>query len=165
MTNTHTMFVDSIIPFMGLNKLCGLGLSLRGLVHTSTLLDLLPPLWTHHCLYGIMVIPLSFYYYMSVTLSSQGMTIVHKHSLIQRLAKAFAMKDLGPLHYFLGLEVSRSTDGIFLSQIALQYPHGLDLTLPLQSIKSVNLCIALPQLIGLLSKGFFTILRGPSLMG
>lgn len=37
-------------------------------------------------------------------------------TLIQQLAKEFAMKDLGPLHYFLGLEVYRSRDTLFLSQ-------------------------------------------------
>lgn len=36
--------------------------------------------------------------------------------LIRQLASAFAMKDLGPLHYFLGLEVHRSSEGLFLSQ-------------------------------------------------
>ncbi|MCI71430.1 copia protein, partial [Trifolium medium] len=32
------------------------------------------------------------------------------------LATEFAMKDLGPLSYFLGIDVSRHPSGIFLSQ-------------------------------------------------
>lgn len=36
--------------------------------------------------------------------------------LIRQLALAFAMKDLGPLHHFLGLEVHQSSEGLFLSQ-------------------------------------------------
>ena len=32
------------------------------------------------------------------------------------LDKCFHIKDLGPLKYFLGIEVSRSTDGTFLYQ-------------------------------------------------
>ena len=36
--------------------------------------------------------------------------------LIRLLASAFAMKDLGPIHYFLGIEVCRSNDSLFLSQ-------------------------------------------------
>ena len=32
------------------------------------------------------------------------------------LAKEFEMKDLGPLRYFLGIEVARSNKGIFISQ-------------------------------------------------
>ncbi|TQD90539.1 hypothetical protein C1H46_023885 [Malus baccata] len=35
---------------------------------------------------------------------------------IQQLSTQFPVKDLGPLHYFLGLEVHRSTKGIFLHQ-------------------------------------------------
>ena len=35
---------------------------------------------------------------------------------IQQLSSLFTVKDLGPLHYFLGLEVHRSPEGIFLSQ-------------------------------------------------
>jgi hypothetical protein len=38
------------------------------------------------------------------------------HSLINLFAKEFAMKDLGPLHHFLGISVSRTSDHIHLSQ-------------------------------------------------
>ncbi|XP_023750084.1 uncharacterized protein LOC111898393 [Lactuca sativa] len=38
------------------------------------------------------------------------------HKFMVLLAKEFAMKDLGPLSYFLGISVSRYKDSIFLSQ-------------------------------------------------
>ncbi|KAB2629424.1 hypothetical protein D8674_034219 [Pyrus ussuriensis x Pyrus communis] len=38
------------------------------------------------------------------------------HQFITQLSARFPVKDLGPLHYFLGLEVQRSTKGIFLHQ-------------------------------------------------
>ena len=37
-------------------------------------------------------------------------------SLITQLSSAFELKDLGPLHYFLGLQITRSSKGLFLSQ-------------------------------------------------
>ncbi|KAL5721714.1 hypothetical protein ACHQM5_005324 [Ranunculus cassubicifolius] len=37
-------------------------------------------------------------------------------SLITKLNSAFALTDLGPLHYFLGIETHRSPNGMFLSQ-------------------------------------------------
>jgi hypothetical protein len=38
-------------------------------------------------------------------------------SLIQRLQTEFALKDLGPLGYFLGIQVTRTTHGLHLRQI------------------------------------------------
>ncbi|MCI51994.1 copia protein, partial [Trifolium medium] len=40
---------------------------------------------------------------------------LHK-SIISRLSSEFAMKDLGPLSYFLGIAVTRHDSGLFLSQ-------------------------------------------------
>ncbi|KAI3751228.1 hypothetical protein L2E82_22276 [Cichorium intybus] len=37
-------------------------------------------------------------------------------SIISQLSSAFAMKDLGPLSYFLGVAVTRHSNGLFLSQ-------------------------------------------------
>ena len=36
--------------------------------------------------------------------------------IVTRLRNEFAMKDLGPVHFFLGIQVKRSTAGFFLSQ-------------------------------------------------
>ena len=43
--------------------------------------------------------------------------------LTARLHDEFALKGLGPLHYFLGIEVVRRTDGFFLHQ--QKYAHEL----------------------------------------
>jgi hypothetical protein len=43
----------------------------------------------------------------------------------RRLASEFEMKDLGLMHYFLGLEVWKSPERIFLNQG--KYIHGRDL--------------------------------------
>ena len=37
-------------------------------------------------------------------------------ALLQDLNQEFALKDLGDLHYFLGIEVSKLNNGIILSQ-------------------------------------------------
>jgi len=36
--------------------------------------------------------------------------------LKERLGRAFEVKDLGPLRYFLGIEIARSSKGIIISQ-------------------------------------------------
>jgi hypothetical protein len=46
-----------------------------------------------------------------VSSSSQAVT-----TLLQDLGNEFALKDLGALRYFLGIEVSQLKDGILLSQ-------------------------------------------------
>ncbi|XP_062102552.1 uncharacterized mitochondrial protein AtMg00810-like [Humulus lupulus] len=45
-----------------------------------------------------------------------GNDLVERKALQEYLSREFEMKDLGPLKYFLGIEVSRSKKGIFLSQ-------------------------------------------------
>ena len=37
-------------------------------------------------------------------------------SLIAQLSLAFELKDLGPLHYFLGLQITKTSNGLFLAQ-------------------------------------------------
>ena len=44
-------------------------------------------------------------------------------SLIKQLSQAFELKDLGPLHYFLGIHITRTSKGLFLSQT--KYAHDL----------------------------------------
>jgi hypothetical protein len=47
-----------------------------------------------------------------LTTSSDGL----RQSIISLLSSEFAMKDLGPLSYFLGIAVTRHQQGLFLSQ-------------------------------------------------
>ena len=54
-----------------------------------------------------------------VTSSSNQVVI----ELIAKLQTAFAMKDFGELHYFLGIEVKKAADGITLTQS--KYAHDL----------------------------------------
>lgn len=48
-------------------------------------------------------------------------------SLINKLSQRFVMKDLGPLHYFLGIEVTTLPSGLFLSQSKYAYDVLLEL--------------------------------------
>lgn len=45
------------------------------------------------------------------------------HALLRDLEKDFALKDLGNLHYFLGIQVERSKKGLLLSQE--RYSYGI----------------------------------------
>ena len=56
--------------------------------------------------------------------------------LIQELGREFSLKDLGPLHYFLGMECHRTPSGLFLSQ--QKYVRDLLLRLKMDDVKPVN---------------------------
>jgi hypothetical protein len=44
-------------------------------------------------------------------------------ALLADLKSDFAIKDIGPLHYFLGIEVQQVTDGLILTQT--KYANGI----------------------------------------
>ncbi|KAM1900185.1 hypothetical protein ACFX14_029161 [Malus domestica] len=58
----------------------------------------------------------------------------HISQLIQQLGQKFSMKDLGPLHYFLGMEIQRTPTAMYLTQSK----YILDL------LKKTNMCDAKP---------------------
>uniref|UniRef100_A0A8R7JYP9 Reverse transcriptase Ty1/copia-type domain-containing protein n=1 Tax=Triticum urartu TaxID=4572 RepID=A0A8R7JYP9_TRIUA len=53
-------------------------------------------------------------YIDDIVLAASSSTLLHH--LQQQLSAEFSMKDLGPLHYFLGIAVTRDARGFFLSQ-------------------------------------------------
>ena len=60
--------------------------------------------------------------------------------LIQELGREFSLKDLGPLHYFLGMECHRTPSGLFRSQ--QKYIRNLLLRLKMDGVKPVSSPIA-----------------------
>jgi histone deacetylase 1/2 len=61
---------------------------------------------------GVTVFVLVYVDYIIVVSSSSKATA----GLLHNLKKEFALKDVGELHYFLGMEVTKVRDGIILSQ-------------------------------------------------
>ncbi|XP_024047906.1 uncharacterized protein LOC112101459 [Citrus clementina] len=73
-----------------------------------------------------------------------------REALQKYLSREFGMKDLGALKYFLGIEVSRSKGGIFLSQrkYALDLLHEMGMTAcqPIDTpIEGLKFCITSDQ--------------------
>lgn len=62
----------------------------------------------------ICVTLFQYLYHLVIILTGNNPSSVQ--ALIREKGSAFAMKDLGPIHYFLGLEVHCSSDKLFLSQ-------------------------------------------------
>ena len=56
--------------------------------------------------------------------------------LIQELSREFSLKDLSPLHYFLGVECHRTPSGLFLSQ--QKYIRDLLLRFKMDGVKPVS---------------------------
>lgn len=61
---------------------------------------------------GVVIFLLIYVDNIIVTSSSTAATLV----LLKELQAEFALKDLGELHYFLGIEVKKVHDGILLTQ-------------------------------------------------
>jgi hypothetical protein len=57
-------------------------------------------------------------------------------SLLKKLNHEFALKDLGELHYFLGIEVTKVNDGIVLTQE--KYANDLIKRLRMANCKPMN---------------------------
>ena len=49
-------------------------------------------------------------------------------SLISQLSAAFELKDLGSLNYFLGLQITKTSKGLFLSQLTMLRTYFSDTT-------------------------------------
>ena len=124
------MFVGFGSLSMVLNRHLGLDL-------TSFLLNF--------CIWGfevlLLILPCSFFTMASLLFINQYMwmtqsslvTIKFLDSLISQLSEAFELKDLGLHHYFLGLQITRSSKGLFLSQA--KYAQDLLLKLNMHSSK------------------------------
>jgi hypothetical protein len=68
------------------------------------------------CTYTFMLI-----YVDDIIVTGSNTTLIH--SLITKLQHEFPLKDLGPLHYFLGVEVSRTASSLHLCQA--KYIHTI----------------------------------------
>jgi hypothetical protein len=82
-------------------------------------------LFVYHSTLGTVYL-LLYVYDMVLTGSSSSLI----RTFITRLSKEFSMKDLGDLHYFLGVEVQPNEKGLFLSQTkyALDLLHRASMT-------------------------------------
>ena len=71
------------------------------------------------------------------------------NSLIYQLSKTFELKDLGSLHYFLGLQITRTSKGLFLSQTKyaqdLLLRHNMHTSKPTRSPYAPNLKLVLTE--------------------
>ena len=70
-----------------------------------------PSLFIFHSDYGSLILLL---YVDDILLTGTGDTLVA--NFITLLSQEFAMKDLGPAHHFLGIEISQTQSGLHLSQ-------------------------------------------------
>uniref|UniRef100_A0A2N9GA49 Apple domain-containing protein n=1 Tax=Fagus sylvatica TaxID=28930 RepID=A0A2N9GA49_FAGSY len=68
-------------------------------------------------------------------------------TLIQHLSSIFELKDLGPLHYFLGIQVTRDSKGLHLSQAkyatTLLHKHNMTSTKPVSTPCTPNTRLSL----------------------
>lgn len=98
-------------------------------------------LFTYHQ-HGIYIILLIYVDYILTPGNSEK----HLHQLIQSLGSLFAMKDLGPLRYFLGLEVQFHGPNLYSNQI--KYALDLLKRVHMESSKPYTSPVATGQKLG-----------------
>ena len=73
------------------------------------------------------------------------------NQLIQHLSSVFELKDLGPLHYFLGIQVTRDSTGLNLSRAkyatALLHKHNMSHTKPISTPCTPNTRLSLSMMV------------------
>uniref|UniRef100_A0A2N9ILA5 Uncharacterized protein n=1 Tax=Fagus sylvatica TaxID=28930 RepID=A0A2N9ILA5_FAGSY len=105
----------------------------------------------HKSLYGLKQAPRQWFTRFSDYLEELGFCTSSSHisSLIQNLGRLFSMKDLGPLHYFLGLEAVYSTTGLHLTQtkytMDLLFRTKFQDVKPISSPATADICFAVNQ--------------------
>ncbi|XP_070056621.1 uncharacterized mitochondrial protein AtMg00810-like [Nicotiana tomentosiformis] len=62
----------------------------------------------------ILSLAVTYVYVDDIVLTGNRSSFID--SFVQALGRAFSIRDLGPLHYFLGIQVCHNSDGICLSQ-------------------------------------------------
>jgi hypothetical protein len=74
-------------------------------------------------------------------------TLIFLDTLIYHLSSIFELKDLRPLHYFLGIQVTRDSKGLHLSQTkyatALFQKHNMSITKPISTPCTPNTRLSL----------------------
>lgn len=114
-------FVDSLLP----SHVCKLRKAIYGLkqVPRAWYLELVKFLLTFGFKKFVVDSSLFVYYVSRVVLYFlvyvddiilTGNSIAFVNSFVNCLAERFSLKDLGPLHHFLGVEVVPTPDGLFL---------------------------------------------------
>ena len=71
-----------------------------------------------------------------ILITGKNSTIISQ--FIEKLGTQFSMKDLGNLHYFLGVEANYANGGLYLSQT--KYITDLLLLTQFQDAKPINFC-------------------------
>nr|XP_016458881.1 PREDICTED: uncharacterized mitochondrial protein AtMg00810-like [Nicotiana tabacum] len=83
---------------------------------TITKTDVSLSIYTHGDIVAYLLV-----YVDDIVLTGNNISFID--SFVRALGSAFSIRDLGPLHYFLGVQVHRDNTGIWLSQS--QYIHGI----------------------------------------
>ncbi|KAL5542845.1 hypothetical protein UlMin_010555 [Ulmus minor] len=105
-------------------------------------------------LYGLKQSPRAWFGRFTKSMINFGYHQKERKTLQTHLSREFEMKDLGPLKYFLGIEVSRSKEGIIISQrkyaLDLLQETGMSSCQPDDTPveEGLKLCIESDQIIG-----------------